>query len=192
MITLIPKGVGKPDYTADISVSTSPVVIRHQATGFGCVSVELPEDTGFDYTIVTSHPVYLPPTLPEFTMYYNSFNAGFSKNVLFEYVIGIVDFDKVVEADAMDLSGEDAINYIFKKIYLRGFAYGSINITLPINTPIVCKFNLKENEPSNYCPDIYKYTMGVAVVLKTDENLKGYLYFASYGGLTDKYPWWTK
>ena len=190
MIILTPKGIGKPDYSSEVGVSTSPVVIRHQATHGAGTYYFLDIDTGFDTAIMGSTSMYIPPTIPEHTLYITSFTLGYSKNVKFEYIIGIIDLDRAIEANILGLSGEEAVKYMFKEIYLRGFAEGSVNIRLPLSVPIVGKFTYKYNEPSTYLPSLWKYQVGMVMIQKTDENLKGSYINMYLAGITDLYPWW--
>jgi len=125
---LIPKGVGKPDYTVDVGVSTLPVVRRWQTRVWSCSYLESPASIpSTDYALAITAPVLRKEDVETHWIFTN-WEIEFDSNLGFEVVWGIADVEGLLEEWLSTGMIEDPFKH-YEEVLVRRFVYHKCKVT---------------------------------------------------------------
>jgi hypothetical protein len=189
MLGIIGKKTGRPDFTTDTFVSTTPIVTRHQTRLVYSESYQdvytLIDSTGeYTWVLGTSFPI----TLRGNSLYLMWFGVSLSVNVKVELRVGKIDNDKVIEYAYYGVPWTE--DDMIVEEWGKAGGWGSVTINRGVNCPAVLEYD--ENAPSSdYYPDIMKYTFGFFVTIHGQPNTTLVHDISIWmSGMMSKYPWW--
>ena len=189
MRKVVGKKFGRPDFTVQSFISTTPTMGRTQARYlsaaiFRDVSMVMDENGVYEDVVVTT----LPISLRGKSLYIMWFGLSLSVNRRVEIHVGKIDLDKYIEAAFFGVPWTK--NDILVEDWGKAGSWGVVTINRGINVPAV--LNFEENAPAcKYIPQYTKYTVGIYFDLygNPGENITCDIGYWN-SGMTSSYPWW--
>jgi hypothetical protein len=189
MIKIAGKKVGRPDNTIDNFITTSPVVIRHQARFLSAyihrdISITIESNGKAMVWIAAVTPLYLRGT----SEYYMWFGSSLSVYRKFEMQPAKIDLDKAIEHDYFGVpwTKEDIMVEDWGKVG----GWGTVIINRGVNCPSEILYET-DAPASIYIPNYLKYAPGVFLdIFGTPGESFVCDISCWFSGMHSKYPWW--
>jgi hypothetical protein len=164
MKPIVGKKTGRPDFTTDTFVATSPLVIRHQTRNLGAfiyrdITFGPLGESGASETLIMNG---VPLTQRGITDYYMWFAVTLSTYRYFRVQISEIDLDRAIEYwyDLYPWSRDDVIVADWGK----AIGWGTVVINRGVSSPAQIVYP-PDAPASTYSPDVMKYCAGIWILI---------------------------